>query len=150
MRLPGGCCYSHLHYVCVCVHTHPTHTHTHKRSVDSRGLARFWCSCSPRGAEQDRRFMFSVVQTRFSRVAPRSLGLLHGHTCYSNKLYRAPLESLMDFKGWSDSPPLQETRRRRHNAWSIAGTTYLHRGRKRTTKSFSHPSWLATFIRPSV
>lgn len=92
MRLPGGYCYSHLHSVCVCMHARPhiLYTHMCSRSVDSHRLTQFWCSCSPQGTEQDRRFMFSVVKTRFSRLAPCSLGLQHGHTCYSNKLKRAP------------------------------------------------------------
>lgn len=47
MRLPGGYCYSHLHYVWVCVHALPTHmctTHTHTQadthigSVDPHGF----------------------------------------------------------------------------------------------------------------
>lgn len=53
-------------------------------------FTQFWCLCSPWSREQDRRFMFSVVQTWFSRLAPPSLGPLHGHTCYSNELHRAP------------------------------------------------------------
>lgn len=48
--------------------------------------------------------MFSVVQTRFSRLAPHSLELLHGHTCYSNKLNKASLQSLMDSMGGVSSP----------------------------------------------
>lgn len=83
------------------MHPHPPrHAHAHTFC----GLIQFWCSCSPQGAEQDRRFMFSVVQTRFSRLAPHSLELLHGHTCYSNKLNKASLQSLMDSMGGVSSP----------------------------------------------
>lgn len=93
------------------------------------------------------RFMFTGVHTLFYQLAPRSLGLLHGYTCSSNKLDGISLQSLMDLRGGVSSPSAR-TRRRRHNAWSIAGATYLHWDRKRTMKLFSHPSWLAAFIRP--
>lgn len=90
MRLPGGYCYSHLHYMCVCVSAVAcAHTHTRVFLWIRADSQTFWCSCSPQGAARDRRFMFSVVQTRLSWPAPGSLGLLHGHTCYSNKLHGA-------------------------------------------------------------
>lgn len=80
-----------------------------------------------------------------SRLAPSSLGLLHGHTCYSNKLPRAPLESLMDSRGGGVSflhacGP-EETSRRSKRPISIEAGRGLE-------KLFDHPSWLGAFIRP--
>lgn len=96
--------------------------------------------------------MFSVVQTRFSRLAPHSLELLHGHTCYSNKLNKASLQSLMDSMGGVSSPHCKNPE----------GDVTIHEAAqqqlisieaggggegRRTTVLFSHPSWLYTFIR---
>jgi len=102
MRGPGA--YSHLHYACN--HTHPlcTYPHIHTHVQWAHSDTQFWCSYSPQGAEQDRRFMFSVVHTLFSRLAPCSLGLLHGHTCYSNKPNGASLRALMDSRQWREFP----------------------------------------------
>lgn len=140
MSLPGGRRYSHLHYVWVCMRALPG---THTCACTTPGFTQFRWSCRPQGTGQDGRFMFSVGQTWFSRLAPSSLGLLHGHTCYSNKLPRAPLESLMDSRGGGASllhacGP-EETSR-------PFQMTHIHRGRKR--KLFDHPSWLGAFIRP--
>lgn len=134
-----------------CTHFLHTHTHlrrgsvTHRRACTTVGSTQFWWSRGPRGTEQDRRFMFSVGQTWFSRLAPSSLGLLHGHTCYSNKLQRAPLESLMDSKGGGVSflharSPEETSRRSKRPISTEAG-----RG---SGKLFDHPSWLGAFIRP--
>ena len=134
-----------------CVHTYAhvyVHTHMHALQIHAES-PNFGVRAFPRA---QRRFMFPVAQTRFSRLAPRSLGLLHGHTCYSNKLHGAPPLKSDGFKGggggWSEFPSPPKPRSRRHRSCGIAATTYLHRGRKRTMRLFSHPSWLAAFSRP--
>lgn len=55
MRLPGGYCYSHLHYMCVCVRR-GVRAHTHTRvPVDSRGLTHIlvFVQSPGRGAGQE-------------------------------------------------------------------------------------------------
>lgn len=143
MRLPGGYCCSHLHAVCADVHVR-SHMHARPcRSTQTNTILVFMQSLG-HGAGQE-----IYVLCRPDTVPPArcSLRLLHGHTCYSNKLYGAPLQSLMDSRGGVSSL-CARTQRRRHNAWSIAKTSYLHRSRERTTGLFRHISWLAAFSRP--